>query len=736
MISELSDQANTSLLDCSAWAEGDATTYNNATAEGSAPLNPRLEQDEVDADALEALNKGDLPALSGLIAHLQTSAGAADRLTNLFLTGVSGAPEPGSKLILDTGLVDFKRQDEINDRNCLHKTAMTGRRYFLRQALAAGVDPSRIDAHGRIPLHYAAMNGHVEVLQDLVEARPETINLQDLDNFTGLIHSIVHGRLACVEMILSHDAEVDAARSSDHIPLNLACQYGSKPIVDLLLRGNPRLMPDAEGLYPQHLVARFGQDPSIFLLLQAHGANLDQPDKLYQWTPIFHAASEGRVQCLKELLRLGVNPRAIDEKGLSAQYYATWEGHLDCMKTLEVAVGDKSSTTTASGATTSASSSALDPQVPHSPSKDVEMIPDLSLPPPIIPTRRYGHNFLQNKTTVVISFEDLSRKAVSFEDESKYPAARLTIAPRTSDVLTRNILLPIQDDNRSVSFEVDTLETFVVDFDVYPTYGKKVVAKGSVPAEIFQKRSTSSGYHYLSLLDPRLRSVGSIHFRFQVIKPFMEAPLDITSFATYWKATSQLESQPSSLVTGSSLVGDYVRLFVQMSRDGIPILYPKWTMDCGAGIDVPVIGLSYAQFRHVGGQLEERREMLSTAIQANQDNSWKHLSELHNALAYAQTSLSEALAAVPAEVKVELHVLYPSVEEKDRRRLGPTININEFADNLLRVIFQHARHARADKETAMRSMVITSYNREVCTALNWKQPNCEFVSSTSRHLHD
>lgn len=684
--------------------------------------NPRLEQDEADGDTLEALNKGDIPALRGLIAHLQSSPGAADRFTKLFLTGVSGAPETGLKFILETGLVDFNRQDEINDRNCLHKTAMTGRRYFLKQALAAGVDPLRIDAHGRISLHYAAMNGHVEVLQDLVKARPESINLQDLDNFTALIHAIVHGRFACVEMILSHDAEVDAARSSDHIPLNLACQYGSKPIVDLLLRGNPRLMPDAEGLYPQHLVARFGQDPSIFLLLQAHGANLDQPDKLYQWTPIFHAASEGRVQCLKELLRLGVNPRAIDEKGLSAQYYATWEGHLECMETLEAAVGIKPSATTASGPP-----SASEPDVPQSPSKDIEMIPDLSLPPPIIPTRRYGHSFLQNKSTVVISFEDLSRKAVSFEDESKYPAARLTIAPRASDVLTRNILLPIQDDNKSVSFEVDSLETFVVDFDVYPTYGKKVVAKGSVPAEIFQKRSTSSGYHYLSLLDPRLRSVGSIHFRFQVIKPFIEAPLDITSFATYWKATSQLESQPSSLVTGSSLTGDYVRLFVQMSRDGIPILYPKWTMDCGAGIDVPVVGLSYAQFRHLGGQLEGRQNQLAMCLDKNRECGWKQLSELHNILAYAQTSLGEVLATIPAEVNVELHILYPSVEEKDQRRLGPTININEFADNLLRVIFQHARHARADKETAMRSMVITSYNREVCTALNWKQPNRESI---------
>lgn len=655
-----------------------------------------------------------------MISHLSNSQGAADRLTRIFLTGASSAPEPALKVVLDTGLIDMNRQDEINDRNCLHKAAMTGRRYILKRALAAGVDPARIDAHGRIPLHYACMNGHVELLQDLVEASPATINIQDLDAFTGLIHAIVHAQLSCVERILAFSAQVDPSHPSDHIPLNLACQYGSTSIVELLLRGNPRLMPDAEGLYPQHLIARFGRDPRIFLLLQSHGANLDQPDKLYQWTPLFHAASEGRVNCLKQLLESGVDPRAIDEKGLAAQYYATWEGHLECMETLDAAIG-----AIIPDRLLSTPSSTVESLRPQATSTDVEMIPDLSLPPPIIPTRRYGHNFLHNKTTVVISFEDSSRKAVNFEDESKYPAARLTIAPRSSDIISRNILLPIQEDSRSVSFEMDSLEQFTVDFDVYPTYGKKVVAKGSVPSQVFRNRSSSSGHQYVSLLDPRLRSVGLLYFRYQVIQPFQGTPLDITPFATYWKATSQVDTQPSSLVTGSSLSGDYIRLYVQLSRDGIPILYPKWTID-SAGVDVPIIGLTDTQFRNIGGSLQKRQRLLSDALDVNRQNGWSELPLLHQALALSQVSLEEALNAVPPEIHVELHVLYPDQNEEDRLRLGPTKNINDFADSLLKVLFQHARHGRDTSGNTMRSIVISSHNRDVCTALNWKQPNCMY----------
>ncbi|KAF5015147.1 hypothetical protein F66182_13617, partial [Fusarium sp. NRRL 66182] len=94
------------------------------------------------------------------------------------------------------------------------------------------------------------------------------------------------------------------------------------------------LLPDAEGLYPQHLVARSGRAPEMLALLKKHGADLDQNDKLYQWTPLFHAASEGCVNCLQTLLELGVDTSVLDEKGLSAMYYAAWEGHLECMAQL------------------------------------------------------------------------------------------------------------------------------------------------------------------------------------------------------------------------------------------------------------------------------------------------------------------------------------------------------------------------------------------------------------------
>merc|ERR1712098_53430 len=48
---------------------------------------------------------------------------------------------------------------------------------------------------------------------------------------------------------------------------------------------------------------------------------------------------------------------------------------------------------------------------------------------------------------------------------------------------------------------------------------------------------------------------------------------------------------------------------------------------------------------------------------------------------------------------------------------------NTFADAVLTDVFDHARALRARSTELSRSIVFTSYNPHICTALNWKQPN-------------
>ena len=450
-------------------------------------------------------------------------------------------------------------------------------------------------------------------------------------------------------------------------------------------------------------------------LLKQHGADLNQRDKLYSWTPLFHAASEGRTECLRFLLENGADANALDEKGLTAMYYATWEGNVDCMNLLWERSSHRAQERRATRvlrALTPAQPSAMDYTPPQPTEPDG--IPDFSLPPPIIPLRRYGHNFLEGKTYVSISFHR-GADSIKFFNEARYPAARITISSKTSDLIPRNLILPIQEDSRNISFQVDDLDTFSVDFEVFPTFGSKVIAKSVALTDVFRAIERSSGSCCLPLFDPRLRAIGQIQFVFQVIKPYSGIPLEIAQFATYWKSTSAIDDH-SGLVTGSSLTGDYLKFAVTLTRDGVPVLYYDYTLTY-KGIEIPIAHLDYEQIF----ELESRTEGLWGSLQ--QADASITLDKLHPILEGSLGTLQQTLALLPSNINVNIEILYPSLEEELELDMAPASNINVFVDSILSVVFDHARSLKEKYPDHSRSIVFSSCNPKLCAAVNWKQPN-------------
>ncbi|KAG0132550.1 ankyrin repeat protein nuc-2 [Tuber indicum] len=713
VITELSDQATTSLLELEAWAEGENITFDSKDSEQS--TDDRLLGSgggDEDTELLKAVFSENSTALKEWINRLKSSENPQQAVTRTFLAAIAEGSEESLGVLMDSGMVNFHHEDEINERNCLHEAANTKRLSVLSELLKRGVDPSRVDVYGRIPLHYAAMHGHVEMVQLLVNVQPPTIDAVDHDNFTPLIHAITHNQQEVVRQLIDCNARVDPRDEKDYIPLNLACQHGYCEISEILLQHKARILPDAEGLYPQHLVARSGKSVQLLMTLKQYGANPNELDKLFQWAAVFHAASEGHVECLKALLESGARADLIDEKGLSAMYYAAWEGHLECMQLLSAAGGALGGLGTAAPMRPSPASIASTVSGTQM-TIDSDGIPDLSLPPPILPLRRYGHNFLENKTFVQLAFDETDSKPIAFYHEGKHPAARLTISSKSSDLIPRNILLPLNEDAKIVSFQIDTLDMFTIDFDIYPTFGSKVIARTVALPNTFSSRS--SGHCVLPLFDSRLRAIGQISFNFQIINPFQGVPLEITHFATYWKATNQFDSHPNALITGSSLAGEYVRLCIQLTSDGVPVVYPSWSIPF-SGLEVPVCSVTHAQFQKIGAQAgsEEAQQRLPN-IQS--------LAELHFLLAYSFLTLQRVLSLLPVDVHLDLNIIYPTCAEKRQLGLGGAMNANSSVDAVLTVVFDHARTLKQASPDLTRSIVFSSFNSNVCTALNWKQPN-------------
>lgn len=718
VISELSDQATTSLLELGAWAEGEKILLDGTGSDYVLVGQPAAnEGDDTDCQLLEALNSGNMALAQEWITRLSGLPSAKEHITRIFLSAIAEAPEEALSILLQTYLIDFQAEDEINERNCLHEAAIFGRLLVLRAGLSGGVDVARPDVYGRMPLHYACIHGRIDMVEVLIAANAATIDAMDHDRFTPLIHAIVNGKLECVQKLLTYPARINPSSDSDHIPLNLACLHGHVDIVRLLLEKKAQVLPDAEGLFPQHLVARSGKTPQLLLLLRQFGANLDEADKLNQWTPLFHAASEGHVNCLRILLENGARVDLLDEKGLSAKYYAAWEGHLKCVKLL----GSAGTTPSNAGCTTSSQNprEILINDAVTGTAAEADGIPDLSLPPPFIPLRRYGHNFLDSKSFVQITFGEGASDAIAFYDGSKYPAARLTVSSKISDLIPRNILLPVQEDNRTISFQIDNLDAFNIDFEIFPTFGTKMIAKTVALSDLFRTRYNSSGCCCLPLFDPRLRAIGQINFGFQVIKPLRGTSLEITDFATYWKATAQIDSHPTAPVTDSSLSSEYIRLYVQLTSDLVPILYSKHYVKY-AGILIPIRHLTRAQIYKIGApQRKDLQASGSTSILRVRD-----VSDTSILLADSLLELSRVLPRLPYGVNVDLHIMNrPGAEQPMQSRTSP-MDLNEFADSILERVFEHARDMRNRRPDFMQSIIFSSYSPEVCKALTWKQPNC------------
>lgn len=176
VISELSDQATTSLQEIGAWADGDSVTFDTRP-EHVVSAQPLLGTDEGDADTLllDTVLSGNLESLKDLLGRVRPAAennppdsSLMERFTRTFLSSISAAPIEALQLLLETGLVDVQSEDDINERNCLHQAAIYGNSFVLNYGLSKGVAVDRTDVYGRVPLHYASMHGRLDMIDTLL----------------------------------------------------------------------------------------------------------------------------------------------------------------------------------------------------------------------------------------------------------------------------------------------------------------------------------------------------------------------------------------------------------------------------------------------------------------------------------------------------------------------------------------------------------------------------------------
>ena len=177
VISELSDQATSSLQELGAWAEGENVSFEGRP-DHIVSSQHLLGTDEGDADTLllDTVLTGGLDQLRDVLGRMRAAAAPntamdvslKERVTRTFLASINEGHLEALRVLLETGLVDIHSEDDINERNCLHQAAIYGNNFVLEYGLSKGVAVERTDVYGRTPLHYASVHGRLDMIDALL----------------------------------------------------------------------------------------------------------------------------------------------------------------------------------------------------------------------------------------------------------------------------------------------------------------------------------------------------------------------------------------------------------------------------------------------------------------------------------------------------------------------------------------------------------------------------------------
>ncbi|XP_064199130.1 ankyrin repeat domain-containing protein 26 isoform X2 [Anguilla rostrata] len=228
----------------------------------------------------------------------------------------------------DTGSVlSVGYEIKEKDLSKIHKAASSGDLSKLKQ-LAKKNDLSQLDKENRTPLHIACANGHVEIVQFLVESKAK-LNLCDNQNRSPLMKAVQCQQERCVVTLLEHNADPNLVDINGNTALHLAALIPSISMAVQLLEHEANVnAQNKDGCTPLTLaVTENHVEMAEFLLKE--GADMNAADQ-GERTSLMIAACNGQISMVRLLLRYNADVTIKDEKGWTSDDYAVMNGHHAC----------------------------------------------------------------------------------------------------------------------------------------------------------------------------------------------------------------------------------------------------------------------------------------------------------------------------------------------------------------------------------------------------------------------
>lgn len=169
------------------------------------------------------------------------------------------------------------------------------------------------------PLHCAVMNDNESAAEMLIETfGPAIVNATDSQSRTSLHAAAYTDHVECLQLLLGHNAQVNAIDMLGKTPLMMAAENGQTNAVEVLVSSAKAdlTLQDAHRNTALHLACSKGHETSVLLILEkVTDRNLINCTNAVLQTPLHVAARNGLTVVVQELLRKGASVLAVDENG-------------------------------------------------------------------------------------------------------------------------------------------------------------------------------------------------------------------------------------------------------------------------------------------------------------------------------------------------------------------------------------------------------------------------------------
>ncbi|KAM3831466.1 ankyrin-2 [Vipera latastei] len=234
------------------------------------------------------------------------------------------------------GGIDINTSNQ-NGLNALHLAAKEGHVGLVQELLERGsaVD-SATKQKGNTALHIASLAGQAEVVKVLVK-EGANINAQSQNGFTPLYMAAQENHIDVVKYLLENGANQSTATEDGFTPLAVALQQGHNQAVAILLENDTKGKVRLPAL---HIAARKDDTKSAALLLQ-NDHNADVQSKMMVnrttesgFTPLHIAAHYGNVNVATLLLNRGAVVDFTARNGITPLHVASKRGNTNMVKLL------------------------------------------------------------------------------------------------------------------------------------------------------------------------------------------------------------------------------------------------------------------------------------------------------------------------------------------------------------------------------------------------------------------